>query len=175
MPLSKPLLDFGVVPDDLLDPLCEQIMALPPSSWVFRGDVESMETMKIRADVNVWLKEATKPIFTWMELHAIRPGGFNRIVLSKVPAQKQILPHTDDRDVDKMHCHLPLITEKKVVLRYPQHKKSYHLKRGHIYRMDKNQEHAVDNPTMTDRIHLLFAYWPHDGNWNAVMKKGMPV
>lgn len=131
--------------------------------------------MKIRADVNAWLREASAPVLRWIESVALRPGAFNRVVLSNVPAHKGILPHTDDRDILTMHGHLPILTHPDITLRYPQRQEAYHLKRGHIYRMDKNQEHAVENPTRLDRVHLLFAYWPHDGQWDPVFEKGVVV
>ena len=38
-----------------------------------------------------------------------------------------------------------------------------HLQAGHLYALDATVRHWCRNPSPVDRIHLLFAYFPHTG------------
>ena len=36
---------------------------------------------------------------------------------------------------------------------------------GHLYSIDETQVHYVKNPSAIDRVHLLFAWFPHKGKY----------
>jgi len=169
MPSSN-LIDYGDVPMEVLAPLIRETQALSKARWVHRGDPESYETTAIRKD----LPSQTQEVLGWIADHLLKPGFFNRVVLSCVPAGKKILPHTDNFGEpvksQSIHCHLPLVTDPTIVLGF---ERGHHLEVGHVYRMDESQRHWVDNPSACDRIHLLFAFWPHDGNILDLLTKGV--
>ena len=96
------------------------------------------------------------------------PAGYvNRIILSCVPAGERILPHTDDFGPEvqsqSVHCHIPLVTHPHVVMGHGEgsDEQEVHLLPGHLYILDATQRHWVRNPSPIDRVHLLFAYFPH--------------
>ncbi len=164
MRLSNHLIEYGRVPDDVLAPLLDQVSRIPSEAWMFRGDPESYKTKAIRKH----LPPAADVVLAWVADHLLKPGTFNRVVLSCVPAGEQILSHTDNFGLEvrsqSIHGHLPLVTDERIVLGFAQQHDERHLAKGHVYRMDESQEHYVKNPTTLDRIHLLFAFWPHDRN-----------
>lgn len=169
MPSSN-LIEYGEVPMDVLAPLIREVQALPREQWVHRGDPESYTTTAIRKN----LPPSTETVLAWIETHLLRPGFFNRVVLSCVPAGEKILPHTDNFGEPvkskSIHCHLPLVTDPTIMLGFDA---GHHLEVGHVYRMDESQRHWVDNPSTCDRIHLLFAFWPHDGNILPLLTQGV--
>ena len=110
-------------------------------------------------------------VFPWQQVRDVLdvvgswefgPGYYNRLVLSCVPAGEGILPHTDDFGAAVQqrshHCHLPLLTHPDVVMGGPEGEQ--HLMAGQLYVLDATQRHWVRNPSLVDRIHLLFAYFP---------------
>lgn len=138
------------------------VEAIPSDKWTFRCDPESYETCVIRENDEAFPKKEIQQLLDNLPL---KPGYTNRVVLSCVPAGKGILPHTDDfgeavRNKSK-HYHIPIITEESVILGFDDGE--CHLKEGFLYSMDETQTHYVKNPSSVDRVHLLFAHFPHDG------------
>ena len=97
----------------------------------------------------------------------LTPGYTNRVLLSCIPAGEEILPHTDDFGgavrSRSYHCHIPLITAPEIVMGFPERDIEFHMEPGHLYSIDETEKHYVKNPTRIDRVHLLFAYFPHKG------------
>lgn len=164
MPSSECITDHGEVGCDLSG-LIERINLIPESGWVFRGDPESYETKVVRQGHEWFPAKEVGSVLKAVECFGA--GYTNRVVLSCVPAGKWILPHTDDfgEEVRRAshHCHIPLITHPSVVMGFPEHKRTYHLQVGHIYSMDETLRHYVKNDSGVDRVHLLFAFFPHAG------------
>ena len=157
--------DFGLVKADLL-PLIKLVGDLPHSIWDKRSDRESKDTLVLRKG-NPYGKEIETEIRKILDQVQFKPGYTNREVLSLVPAYKEILGHFDDfgDQVRKtsIHCHIPLITDESIIMGFgKENSREYHLKKGHLYYMNETEWHYVKNPTSVDRVHLLFAYFPHD-------------
>lgn len=157
---------YGAVPIDL-GPLRSALHALPSGAWVFRADPESDKTCAIREGGPHFPQRLVQDVLDAAVEAFLKPGYQNRVVLSMVPAGEGILPHRDDfgeavRSAS-MHCHIPLITDAACVMGFPEHGIEEHLAVGVLYGMDETQLHFVRNATATDRIHLLFAHFPHGG------------
>lgn len=154
------LTEVGKVQRDL-GPLIERLQSLPPEAWVFRNDPESDKTKVIRESSPHFPWDATVLLEAAMQI--LPPGYANRIVLSCVPAGEGILPHTDDFGEEvrskSAHYHLPITTEPSVVLGFDDGE--VHMRQGVLYRMDETRRHYVRNPSSQDRVHLLFAHFPH--------------
>ncbi len=138
------------------------VEAISSDKWTFRSDPESYQTCVIRENDTAFPKKEIQQILDSLPL---KPGYTNRIVLSCVPAGKEILPHVDDfgdtvRRKSK-HYHIPIITESSIILGFDN--EEIHLKEGFLYSMDETKTHYVKNPSSVDRVHLLFAHFPHDG------------
>jgi len=161
------LTHYGKVKEDIA-PLIKAVQAFPTEAWEFRGDKESYETSAVRPGTKYWIqvKDLIEKVLNSCELY-LKPGYQTRVVLSCIPAGKQILPHTDDfgEEVRKIsiHCHIPLITHESIKMGFGEigHEKEYHLKAGHLYTMDETIRHYVNNPSHINRVHLLFAWHKH--------------
>lgn len=158
---------YGRVNVDL-SPLIQRVHSLPSDAWVSRGDPESYKTSAVRQGDKHWASVA-KEIDQLLEatFEYFEPGYFNRVVLSKIPAGEKILPHTDDfgdaiRKIST-HCHIPLITHPDVKMGFTENRIEHHLKAGYLYTMDETVYHYVNNDSDIDRVHLLFAHFPHSG------------
>lgn len=150
-----------------LGPLTERVQALPLTAWEYRSDPESKTTRVIRPGMAAWreVEDLVRDTLAAIETQCFQPGYFNRLVLSCVPAGEAILPHTDDfgdaiRRIS-LHGHLSLMTDPSIVMGFSQTGREVHLEAGHVYTLDETQAHYVKNPSGVDRIHLLFAYFPH--------------
>ncbi len=160
MQLSN-LIEYGQID---LHSLKEAVQAIPLSEWTYRVDPESFETRVIRENDGAFPKDEIQKVLDAVNNYL--PAGYqNRVVLSCVPAGKGILPHTDDFGEairsKSAHYHIPLITDLSVVMGIEDIE--YHLKEGYLYQLDETKEHYVKNPSNIDRIHLLFAHFPHQG------------
>ena len=60
-----------------------------------------------------------------------------------------------------MHCHIPLTTHPKAVMGIAG--AETHMLAGNLYEMDETQRHYVRNGSGVNRVHLLFAWFPHGG------------
>lgn len=167
--------DHGAVPVDL-GPLIAAVQAVPINGWIFRSDRESDRTCAAREDSAGFPRALVASVID-AAVAAYLPAGYqNRLVLSCVPAGAEILPHRDDfGDVVRrasFHCHIPLITSPEAVLGFPAISRVDHLEIGRLYSIDETEEHYVKNPSATDRVHLLFAHFPHDGRGRPFFKFG---
>ncbi len=158
---SCSLIEYGKVD---LGNLKKVIQAIPSTEWAFRSDPESYETCVIREGDHAFPKDEIQKILDSANIY-LKPGYTNRVVLSCVPAGKGILPHTDDFGElvrkTSSHYHIPVVTDESVIMGIDG--REYHLKEGFLYSMDETKEHYVKNPSNIDRVHLLFAHFPHQG------------
>lgn len=152
-----------------LTQLVASIVAFPKSSWTYRVDKESDKTCVVRLGSTAWESVAHEVDMLLQEVESrwFPPGYANRVLLSCVPSGEQILSHTDDFGVEaqeaSVHCHIPLMTDPAVVMGYGIRTREceMHLQASHLYILDATQRHWVRNPSPIDRVHLLFAYFPH--------------
>lgn len=159
-----PLTHYGPVDIDWA-PCLKALGEIPQSAWVGRSDPESDTTSAIRENDAVFPKREIEEIL-FAAMRAYLPDGYqNRVLLSRVPAGCRILPHRDDFGAvvhsASLHCHIPLITHANAVMGFPDHGLREHMLFGHLYSMDATEEHYVDNDSDIDRVHLLFAHFPH--------------
>lgn len=142
--------------------LKEVVQLIPLSDWKSRVDPESYETLVIRENDSCFPKAAIQKVLD-DAISILGPGYTNRVVLSCVPAGKGILPHTDDFGEvirkTSSHYHIPIVTDPSVIMGIDG--QEYHLKEGYLYKMDETKTHYVKNPSATNRVHLLFAHFPH--------------
>ena len=162
--MVAPLVHYGEVPFDLA-PLLKEIKAISSGAWIYRTDKESDTTCVVREGRPCFPKALCEALITAAMGEFLSPGYQNRLVLSCVPAGGYILPHRDDFGVDvqarSIHCHIPLISSPEAVMEFPEHGIVENMKVGHLYSMDAREEHSVRNPSAVDRVHLLFAHYPH--------------
>lgn len=160
----SPLKHYGQVGINWSDCL-NALQDIPRSAWVGRSDPESDTTSAIRENDPGFPEKELAAILA-AAMRAYLPDGYqNRVVLSRVPARGRILPHRDDFgaavNTKSLHCHIPLITHPNAVIGFPEHNIREHMLAGHLYSMDASEVHYVDNESSIDRIHLLFAHFPH--------------
>lgn len=80
---------------------------------------------------------------------------FPRVMLAKLPAGSEILPHSDGRASHYIHkIHVPLITNPETLFHVGA--KAKNLPVGEIFEVNNKRNHAVQNGGEQDRIHLIF-------------------
>jgi hypothetical protein len=119
------------------------------------------------------LNESTKhPLFYQLEiqdfLDRIAPlykekygdGYFNRVILVKLLANRDIIPHSDTgKMLIPRRTHIALITNPDVffLVGYPEMEEK-NMKPGEIWEIDNSTGHAVENLSDEDRIHFIIDY-----------------
>ncbi len=161
-----PVTDWGEVKYDLA-PLIRAVRDILPEAWTYRLDPESDTTRVVREGAPAFPAALAEAVMQAATIEPFGPGYTNRVVLSCVPAGCRILPHTDDfgdavRSASR-HCHIPLITDPAAVMGFPDDDVITHLQTGRLYAIDETRRHYVENPSHIDRVHLLFAHFPHAG------------
>jgi hypothetical protein len=125
-------------------------------------DMESLYTNKIgkihpnyyKLNIESILKKL-KPIY---ETNCGK-GYFVRILLVKLKANSNIVPHFDGGDSLK-NCnrtHIAITTNPDVTFTINGEKK--YLKEGEIWEIDNTKEHSVDNNSNEDRVHLIMDWF----------------
>ena len=89
-------------------------------------------------------------------------GESPRIMLAKLLAKGQIGRHIDGAPAAQFphKIHVPLITNAKAT--FEVNHKAYHLEEGKAYEVNNIARHSAKNDGPTDRIHLIFEYFPSD-------------
>ena len=86
---------------------------------------------------------------------------FPRIMLAKLPAGGEILPHTDRTASHYIHkIHVPLITNSGTMFHVGDQVR--HLPAGEVYEVNNKRNHAVENHGDLDRIHFIFECYNMD-------------
>lgn len=149
-----------------LSELVEAVRRIPFEVWTYRLDPESDKTRVVRENSPAFPLSLVLQV-TEQAAQYLGEGYSNRMVLSCVPAGEGILPHRDDFGADvrnrSYHCHVPVVTAPEAVMGFPQLGVEEHLEFGKLYVMDESHIHYVKNPSAIDRVHLLFAWFPHKG------------
>jgi len=86
-----------------------------------------------------------------------------RVQLATLPGGASIPRHTDSEILKHVHrLHVPLITNEEVLLFVERHENGVHLKAGDLYELDNAVDHAVENRSEEERVHLLIGMMPDD-------------
>jgi hypothetical protein len=84
-------------------------------------------------------------------------GYFNRVILVKLLANRDITPHSD---VGKLtipkRTHIAVITHPEVFFVVNGEEKN--MKEGEIWEVDNTQMHSVENISNIDRVHFIVDY-----------------
>ena len=165
MQSCSPVKHRGAIEWDGFDDLVAEVKAIPLDGWTYRSDPESYKTRVVLEASPHFPKKGIEDLLNAAGAHFEESGYTNRVVLSCVPAGEEILPHTDDFGPAvrraSYHCHIPLVTHPDIVIGFDSG--PVHMKERSLYTMDETARHWVKNPTGVDRVHLLFAYFPHHG------------
>lgn len=99
------------------------------------------------------IKEAVKP-FDYTK------GDSPRIMLAKLPKKSEVKKHIDKSPSAQFphKIHIPLQTNEKVF--FYADGEAVHMEVGRAYEVNNNQMHWAVNNGDTDRIHLIFEYFP---------------
>lgn len=89
-------------------------------------------------------------------------GAFPRVMLARLPAGGEILPHRDANPAAKWphKIHVPLLTNENVS--FFVNGQTYKMAEGEAVELNNMGIHAVENGGPTDRIHLIFEYYDLD-------------
>ncbi len=87
-------------------------------------------------------------------------GHSPRIMLANLPAHSEVKKHIDKSPSAQFphKIHVPLQTNSKVY--FYANGKAIHMEVGKAYEVNNNQLHWAVNKGDTDRIHLIFEYFP---------------
>lgn len=96
---------------------------------------------------------------------AVTPYGYEkgahpRIMLAKLKAGSEIGRHIDGAPAAKFphKIHVPISTNSDCFFKVGG--QSFHMKEGEAYEVNNNDMHSAVNEGDTDRIHLIFEYYP---------------
>jgi hypothetical protein len=134
-------------------------------------DMDSLKTNKIgkihsnyyKLNIESFLEEI-KPIYE----SNCGDGYFIRVLLVKLKANSNILPHFDKGD-SLENCnrtHIAIITNPKVTFTVGGETK--HLKEGEIWEIDNTKKHSVDNSSNEDRVHLIMDWFVESYNLKEI-------
>lgn len=89
-----------------------------------------------------------------------RNGHSPRIMLAKLPAKSEVKKHIDRSPSAQFphKIHVPLQTNKKVF--FYANGEAIHMEVGKAYEVNNNQMHWAVNNGNTERVHLIFEYYP---------------
>lgn len=99
------------------------------------------------------IQEATLPL-------SYKKGCSPRIMLAKLPAKSEVKKHIDKSPSAQFphKIHIPLKTNEEAF--FYANGKPIHMESGKAYEVNNNQLHWAINSGDTDRIHLIFEYFP---------------
>lgn len=111
------------------------------------------------------LWEEWKPFIEPILRNAVAPfeyakGAHPRIMLAKLSAQSEIGRHKDGAPAAQFphKIHVPLFTNPECF--FVVGGQSFHMEVGKAYEVNNNDIHSAVNGGDTDRIHLIFEYFP---------------
>lgn len=129
---------------------------------VFRF-IDSFKSHSNYHDFPLW--EGWKPIIEPVMREAVKPYGYKkgehpRIMLAKLLANGKIGRHVDGALAAQFphKIHVPLVTNAKAT--FDVNGQPYHLEEGKAYEVNNNAKHSAKNDGDSDRIHLIFEYFP---------------
>lgn len=90
-------------------------------------------------------------------VEAIVGGHTARAILRKLAPGQHIPPHVDDwmpAEAEWTRYQLPLVTDPRIIMRWPDDGQEVHLMAGHLYEVRYDRLHEVVNNGLVDRIHM---------------------
>ena len=87
-------------------------------------------------------------------------GYFNRVLLVKLLANRDITPHSDTgKLLVPRRTHIAVITNPEVffIVGYPEMEEK-NMKEGEIWEIDNSKGHSVENLSDEDRVHFIIDY-----------------
>jgi hypothetical protein len=164
--------------------LRELVLAIPEEIWDFENSskpngyqaldrtrhivfrfVNTTQDWRASYDRPLW--DAWRAHLEPILLQAVRPYGyrsgvFPRVLLARMPAGGEILPHQDTNRAARWphKIHVPITTHPGV--RFFIDGVAYHLPEGEAVEVNNMGVHAVRNDSDRDRIHLIFEYYDPD-------------
>lgn len=173
--------DLGKIPDQCLQAL-EQMINKNTQLWmeandsnpnkfkVFQGntdhivfqfpiDRQSHETSIYFPWWTEWQDVLTPLIYSAIQSYAYSNGKTSRIMLARLLAGKRSKMHVDHtRSANIPHkIHVPIQTHPAI--QFLEEDNIYYLERGRAYEVNNKVIHGTYNPSLTDRIHLIFDYY----------------
>lgn len=106
-------------------------------------------------------KHLIEPILQQAVLPYTYPNGaYPRIMLAKLKAGSEIGKHKDGAPAAQFphKIHVPLLTNSECFFKVGG--ESFHMQEGEAYEVNNNDVHSAVNGGDTDRIHLIFEYFP---------------
>jgi hypothetical protein len=88
---------------------------------------------------------------------AVLGGEPARFVVRKLAQRQSIGPHIDSllpEEYDWRRFQLPLVTDPRIIMRWPDDGQELHLRAGILYEVRADRTHEVVNPAEIERIHL---------------------
>jgi hypothetical protein len=164
--------------------LREAVMAIPEAQWNFEnaGKPNRFETLSTTRHI---VFRFVTNFVDWRESHDRRPwaewkpllepvlaaatadygyrrAAFPRIMLARMAAGGEILPHRDTNPAAQWphKIHVPLVTNPDVTFFVDD--VPYHFAEGEAVEVNNMAYHAVTNAGSTDRTHLIFEYYDLD-------------
>lgn len=129
---------------------------------IFRFIDSFMDHRKFTNKAN-W--ESWKPLIEPIMAAAVKPYGYAkgshpRIMLAKLAPQSEIGKHIDKAPAAQVphKIHVPLVTNAQCF--FHVNDQSFYLEEGKAYEVNNNKLHWVTNGGETERIHLIFEYFP---------------
>jgi len=125
-----------------------------PLDWKIGSDYQGRVT---RPDSDLWLE--TYPIVKFLEEY--NDGKVGRVMITKLLAGGNIEPHRDGGDylnVVRRH-HIPIVTSKEVLFFVDD--RGVNMRQGELWEINNMMTHKVQNPSITDRIHLMIDIVPN--------------
>jgi hypothetical protein len=84
-------------------------------------------------------------------------GELARAILRRLPPGQSIPPHVDDwmpQEADWHRFQIPIITDHRIIMRWPQDGVTEHLSAGNLYEVNFSRTHEVVNNADIARVHL---------------------
>jgi len=164
--------------------LREAVLAIPEAQWDAEnaGKPNRFETLSTTRHIVLrfvsnfvdWRESYDRPRWAeWKPLiepvleaatadYGYRRGAFPRVMLARMAAGGEILPHRDTNPAAQWphKIHVPLVTNPDVTFFVDD--VPYHFDEGAAVEVNNMAVHAVTNAGTTDRTHLIFEYYDLD-------------
>ncbi len=142
-----------------------------PNKFAALHDAQHI-VFKFIDDFSDWRRSHTLPDWEeWAPLilpvirEAVAPyhyekGEFSRIMLALLPPSGKIKRHVDGAPAAQFphKLHIPIVTNSKTFFCFD--KQRFNFKTGGVYEVNNNIYHWAENNGESDRIHLIFEYFP---------------
>lgn len=165
-----------------VDALIERVKSIPESKWQSENEQKPNNFNNLNDTSHIifrFIEDSSvfdfhdRPLWVeWKDVllpvmeQAARSLGYSdycfpRVMLAKLPAGSEILPHTDGMASHYIHkIHVSLITN--LATTFHVGSKTENLPVGEIYEVNNKRSHSVKNSGIQDRIHLIFECYSMD-------------